>query len=143
MGKHPLISRLSKGAFHARPPLPHYLRTWNVEVVLNCMQQWGDTVSLSLKLLAFKLVMLMCLARPSQLADLASLCVNKCQFKPEGVTFLPSGLSKQAKQGKALTDFFASFLVNRQVCPVKMLRHCLQLTATLRKESSHLFIALV
>ena len=106
VGKHPLISRLLKGAFHARPPLPRYSRTWNVEVVLNCMQQWGDTVSLSLKLLTFKLVMLMCLARPSQSADLASLCVDKCQFKPEGVAFLPSGLSKQAKQGKALTDYF-------------------------------------
>ena len=106
MGKHPLISRLLKGAFHARPPLPRYSRTWNVEVVLNCMQQWGDTVSLSLKLLTFKLVMLMCLARPSRSADIASLCVDKCQFKPEGVAFLPSGLSKQAKQGKALTEYF-------------------------------------
>ena len=144
VGKHPLISRLLKGAFHARPPLPCYSQTWNVEVVLNCMQQWGDTVSLSLKLLTFKLVKLMCLARPSRSADLASLCVDKCQFKPEGVAFLPSGLSKQAKQGKALTDyFFASFPDNRQLCPVETLRHYLQLTATLRKESSHLFIALV
>ena len=48
VGKHPLISRLLKGAFHATPPLPCYSRTWNVEVVLNCMQQWSDTVSLSL-----------------------------------------------------------------------------------------------
>ena len=50
--------------------------------------------------------MLMCLARPLRSGDLASLCVDKCQFKPEGVTFLPYGLSKQAKQGKALTNYF-------------------------------------
>ena len=88
--------------------------------------------------------MLMCLARPSQSADLASLCVDKCQFKPEDITFLPSGLSKQAKQGKALTDyFFASFPDNRQLFPVETLHHYLQLTATLRKEPSCLFIALV
>ena len=112
VGKHPLVSRLLKGAFHARPPLPRYTRTWNVQVVLNCMQQWVDTTSLSLKLLSFKLVMLLCLARPSRSADLASLCIDKCQFKPEGVLFLPSELSKQSRQGKPLTDyFFASFLI--------------------------------
>ena len=86
VGKHPLVSRLLlKGTFHARPPLPRYTRTWNVQVVLNCMQQWVDTTSLSLKLLSFKLVMLLCLARPSHSADLASLCIYKCQFKPQGV----------------------------------------------------------
>ena len=57
VGKHPLVSRLlRKGTFHARPPLSLYTRTWNVQVVLNCMQQWVDTTSLSLKLLSFKLV---------------------------------------------------------------------------------------
>ena len=39
VGKHPLVSWLLKEAFHARPPLSHYTRTWNVQVVLNCMQQ--------------------------------------------------------------------------------------------------------
>ena len=112
VGKHPLVPRLLEGAFHARPPLPRYTRTWNVQVVLNCMQQWVDTASLSLKLLSFKLVMLLCLARPSRSADLASLCIDKCQFKPQGVLFLPSELSKQSRQGKPLTDyFFVSFLI--------------------------------
>ena len=112
VGKHPLVFRLLKGTFHARPPLPCDTRMWNVQVVLNCMQQWVDTTSLSLKLLSFKLVMLLCLARPSRSADLASLCIDKCQFKPEGVLFLPSELSKQSRQGKPLADyFFASFLI--------------------------------
>jgi len=72
-GKHPLVARVLKGAFHARPPLPHYSTTWDVQVVLNSISGWGDTHSLSLKLLTYKLVMLMALARPSRSADLASL----------------------------------------------------------------------
>ena len=85
----------------------------------------------------------MCLARPSQLADLASLCIDKCQFKPEGVAFLPSGLSKQAKQGKALTDYFLQ--VSRTIGSFAQwkLCHYLHLATKLRKQSSHLFIALV
>ena len=146
VGKHPLISRLLKGAFHARPPLPRYSRTWDVQVVLNCMEQWGDTMSLPLKLVTFKLVMLMCLVRPSRSAELASLHVDRCHFKPKGVTFLPSGLAKQARQSKPLTNFFfASFPDNKQLCPVQTLRHYLRMTEKLRKatSNSHLFVAIV
>ena len=35
VGRHPLISRLLKGIFHDRPPLPRYTNTWNVQTVLN------------------------------------------------------------------------------------------------------------
>ena len=94
VGKHPLVARLLKGAFYARPPLPRYTGTWNVQVVLDCMLQWGDTTSLSLKLLTYKLVMLMSLARPSRSANLASLCIDHCHYKPEGVVFVPSVLAK-------------------------------------------------
>ena len=76
VGKHPLVSRVLKGAFNARPPLPQYTGTWDVQVVLDCMLQWGDTISLPLKLLTYKLVMLMSLARPSHSADFTSLCLK-------------------------------------------------------------------
>ena len=39
------LYRLLKGAFHARPSLPRYTDTWNVQVVLDCILQWGDTTS--------------------------------------------------------------------------------------------------
>ena len=35
VGKHPLVTRVFKGAFHARSPLPRYTTTWNVQVVLD------------------------------------------------------------------------------------------------------------
>jgi len=85
---------------------PHYTSTWNVQVVLDCISQWGDTRSLSLKLLAYKLVMLMALTRPSRSADLVSLTISKCQFKPEGVSFLSYNLAKQSRQGKPLVEIF-------------------------------------
>jgi len=66
--------------------------------------------------------MLMSLAKPSRSADLASLHLDNCQFKPEGVVFLPSSLAKQSRQGKALIDYyFASFPDNKQLCPVETL----------------------
>jgi len=144
VGKHPLVARVLKGAFHARPPLPRYTATWSVQVVLDQILQWGDTKSLQLKLLTFKLVMLMSLARPSRSADLASLCVDKCHFKPEGVSFQPASLAKQSRQGKSLTDyFFASFPDNAELCPVATLRRYQTVTSSLRKDSNKLFVAIV
>ena len=34
VGKHPTVTRLLKGAFHERPPLPRYTSTWDVNAVL-------------------------------------------------------------------------------------------------------------
>ena len=64
----------------------------------------------------------------------------------EGVAFLPSGLAKQAWEGKPLTEiFFASFPDKKQLCPVQTLHHYLHLTDTLRKTtlSSRLFVAII
>ena len=53
VGKHSLVARVLKGAFHARPPLPRYTTTWNVQIVLDGISEWGNTTSLSLKLLIY------------------------------------------------------------------------------------------
>ena len=45
--KYPIITRLLKGAFHARPPLPCYTVTWNVQALLEYIEGMGTTTSLS------------------------------------------------------------------------------------------------
>ena len=107
IGKHPMITRLLKGAFHARPPLPRYTATWNVQSVLEYLEGMGTTSSLSLKQLSHKLCMLLAPTRPSRSADLASLQIDRCRFNPEGVTFLPAVLAKQSRPCKALTEYFS------------------------------------
>ena len=76
VGKHPMVARLLKGAFHTRPPLPRYMA---VQVVLQYLEGLGPSTSLSLKLLTYKLVMLLALTRPSHSADLASLHLTRRQ----------------------------------------------------------------
>ena len=145
VGKHPTISRLLKGAFHSRPPLPRYTSTWNVQVVLQYLEGLGPSNTLPLKQLTFKLTMLMCLTRPSRSADLASLQLDRRQYKPEGVVFLPSALAKQSSQGRELREFFfPSFPHNNTLCPVETLRCYERATASLRPEdTSKLFVAIV
>ena len=123
VGKHPCISRLLKGAYHSRPPLPRYTATWDVQIVLRYFEGLDPTSALPLKLLTFKLVMLLALTRPSRFADLATLQVDRRCYRPEGVVFLPAALAKQSSQGRVLKEFFfPSFPHNINLCPVATLR---------------------
>ena len=48
VGQHPMITRLVKGVFHSRLPLPRYTHTWDVQMVLNFLKSLGDNWKLSL-----------------------------------------------------------------------------------------------
>ena len=78
IGKHPMITRLLKGAFLARPPLPCHTVIWNVQALLEYIKGMGTTISLSLKQLSHKLYMLLALTRPSWSVDFASLRIDRC-----------------------------------------------------------------
>ena len=73
LGQHPLVCRLLKGAFHVRPPLPHYSRTWDFSTVLTYPNDHNlQDNSISLRLLILLTVMLLALTRLLRLADLLS-----------------------------------------------------------------------
>ena len=123
MGQHPLVTRLLKGVYHDRPPLPRYTSTWNVEVVLSYLKALGHNSSVSLKHLTWKTTMLLALTRPSRAADLSNLDIKGRQYRPEGVAFLPHTLAKQSRQGKPIKEFFfPSFPDDPDLCPVMTLK---------------------
>ena len=73
VGQHPTVTRLLKGVFHDRPPLPRYSSTWNVQLVLDFLGALGKNEDLTLKHLTWKTVMLLALTRPSRSADFSQL----------------------------------------------------------------------
>ena len=106
IGQHPLVSRLLKGVFHVRSPLPRYSETWDVSMVLRYLTSLKLTGEISLKALTLKTVMLLALTRPSRSVDLARLDISFVQKSPEGFFFRPVTLAKQDRQGKKLAEFF-------------------------------------
>ena len=72
IGQYPLVSRLLKGAFQTRPPLPRYQGIWDVSIVLHHIGSHCLDHSLTLKQLSLRTVMLLALTRSSRSADLAS-----------------------------------------------------------------------
>ena len=124
VGKHPMVTRLIKGAFQERPPQPRYTETWNVATVTTYLESLGDNEKMtSLNDLSYKTVMLMALTRPSRSADIANLSLGHRKYSPEGVSFQPTQLAKQSRPSKSITEFFfPSFSGNPLLCPVTTLR---------------------
>ena len=60
-GEHPLIKRLMKGFFNARPTFPRYNYTWDPETVLLFLDKWSPPQDLSRKDFTLKLVMMIAL----------------------------------------------------------------------------------
>ena len=96
VSKHPLICRLIKGVFQARPPLPRYSHTWDVQKVLNYLNSLGDNRTLSLKHLSWKVTMLLALSHLSRSADLSELDLSR-RVQTRWSPFLPKGLSQTVK----------------------------------------------
>ena len=123
IGQHPAITRVLKGAYQSRPPLPRYSSFWDVGVVIEYLKTLGPNESLSLRMLTLKTTMLMALTRPSRAADLCSLDIQARSYVTNGVIFRATHLSKQSRASKPLADFFfPAFQEDVNVCPVSTLR---------------------
>ena len=84
IGKHPLVSRMLKGAFNERPPRPKYESIWEVDLVLAMFKKDGPSRTLLLQELTVKTAMLLALIRPCRGADLAELDLSNRSYIPEG-----------------------------------------------------------
>ena len=144
IGQHPLVTRLLKGAFQTRPPLPRYTGTWDVNQVLNLLKNDPLDKGISLKHLSHRTVMLLALTRPSRSLDLAKLDLRGYRNTPEGAVFTPFALAKQSRPGKEVKEFFfPSFPENIKLCPVHSLKMYIERTKALRGDNNQLFISFI
>ena len=144
VGQHPLVNRLVKGVFNARPPIPRYSSTWDVQIVLNYLESLGNNDTLSLKQLTLKTAFLMAITRPSRTADLSQLDTARLRNNITGVAFLPSVLAKQSRQGRSIVEFFFPlFPDNPALCPVKAIRAYLDRTESLRGTEVKMFLSYI
>ena len=123
VGEHPLVSRVLKGAYNARPPLPRYNTFWDVGVVLQYIKGLGQNSSLTLHQISIKTAMLLALTRPSRSADLANLDISARTYVASGVIFKPLHLSKRSRASRPMEDFFfPEFTQDPGLCPVQALK---------------------
>ena len=123
IGQHPLVSRLMRGIYNSRPPVPQYCNTWDVASVLSWIKNQGDNQDLPVKELSGKLALLMALVSANRTSQLQALDLQLRSYSPNGVTFQLASLTKKRKTGAPLKEcFFASFAQDSRLCVVQCLR---------------------
>jgi len=134
VGKHPLVIRHMRAIFNQRTPTSKYQFTWDVDTVLNEILSWGDNDVLTIKLLTWKLVMLLALASAGRSSELSLLNCN-C-MKQQG-SFIYFELPKHTKTCRPGLDnrkiTFEAFKENSTLCIVNCINDYIKHTQIWRK----------
>ena len=134
VGKHPLVVRLMRGVYNARPPQPRYLTTWDVGQVLHHISSLGRNRDLSLKQLSHKLVVLLALANASRASEIYALDIRYMSRDRDGISFAIADLTKTARPGKKRSIYYPSLKEEERLCPVNALNEYLRHTEQRREE---------
>ena len=144
VGQHPLVCRFLKGVFNARPPMPRYSHTWDVDKVLSFLESQLDNEELSFQMLSHKLAMLMALTNADRCSDLVALDLNFLSYQAGGAKFIIPGLTKSRRAGPPIEAFYTEFPESPRLCPVRTLRAYENRSREFRRkpgEKNPLFIA--
>ena len=130
VGQHPLVSRLMKGVYVSRPPVPRYARTWDVSVVLNYLRSLP--LPLSWHDLTLKLVVLLALATHRRCSDLHRLDIQYINFSATSVKCGLTGLSKTQKPGDPAREIVLPYYSNELLCSNRCLQEYIVFSAVHR-----------
>lgn len=143
VGSHPLVSRFMKGVYHRRPPRPKYTFTWDVKVVLDMLQAWGEPATLSDRNLTLKLTMLLALAGAHRSGELRHLAVEGLRHHGDYVVLRLMELTKTQRVGTPLKEVSVAAYTDARLCPVRTLEEYLRRSASWHaKRPTQLLLAL-
>jgi hypothetical protein len=101
-GSHPLVCRFMKGVFETKPSLPRYSETWDVNIVINYLAALGPPDGLTMKVLTYKVVMLLALLSGQRRQTLHALDINSMQLDSDKCIYTIRTLLKTSRVGHHL-----------------------------------------
>ena len=124
IGEAPLIKKFLRGAFNARPQLPRYTSTWDVNIVLNYLRGVAPSKSLSLKQLTLKTAALLLLLSSHRGQTIMNFKIgSKMELRNNSVCFHIDDLLKTSKPGHHISPIsFKAFPADRRLCVVTYLK---------------------
>ncbi len=133
-GQHPLVKRLLTGVYNECPPTPKYTSTWDVQQVLEYLEQLGPSNALDDTQLTHKLAMLLALTSAGRASDLQAMELEYMADHGDRITFTlvgPTKTSRPWRQRPTIT--IKAFTDKPTLDPVACLRHYIIRTAMWRK----------
>ena len=145
VGCDPLVSRLLKGIYNLRPPLPRYSSTWDVSFLTQYLGTLLPLNSLSLKQLTLKTVSLCALCSAGRSQTLGALSISNSVQHKESIQFIVTERLKTSRPGRpSVIVIFPSVPSKPHVCPMSTVSAYITCTCNLRNPTdSRLFISFV
>ena len=150
VGQHPYIIRLLKGVFNTRPPKVKLLPEWDLQKVLEMLQNkpFEPLKNANLKYVTWKTIFLIAITTFRRCSDLQALRIGdgNISVHSTGVFFIRHGLAKQDRPGHIGSKIFVpGFKENKLLDPKRALLQYLKMTDNFRGEDrsdSKLFLAI-
>ena len=144
LGEHPVIVRLLKGMYVTCPPQSRYTTTWDVNILLNCLETWDPLGDLTLKQLAIKTVALVALVSAQRSQTLAALRLDFMHETANSIQFVIQDILKTSRPGKRpLSVLLPAFPDNPKLCVYSAVCAYIARTQTVREtlKTTKLFIS--
>ena len=133
-----------KGIFNLKPTKARYCEIWDVNKVLLYLQRLSPVAKLSLKMLTFKLAMLIALTLASRTQSIHLLNISNMKKGYDTYTLQYSDLLKQTKPGRNNpVAVLKAYPVDRRLCVIFTLKEYLKRTEKIRNDRTCLFISYV
>ena len=140
VGNHPLISRLVKGVYQLRTPMPKYKNTWDTDKLVNFFKNQEDSLNLHLKEHTQKLCALLMLESTQRVQTIHLVKIQHIFIHERGCTILIPEKLKTTRPNYHQKPLQIERKAEEKICPVACLEQYLDRTKTLRGNSDNLLV---
>ena len=138
------VKKLLKGIFQLRPALPKYNVTWDVSKVLLYLADLGTAKDLSLKLLSYKVIMLLALLSGQRSQTLHFIDLQNIEFRQNSLVIRIGDLVKQSRPGYHMSEMsIPEYSQDNRLCPIVTLKCYMERTKNIRGKTTKLFISCI
>ena len=132
------------GLFNLRPSKPKYVQFWDTSKVLCYLRQLPPVKDISLKMLTWKLAVLVALTQSSQSHSMSLLMLDGMVKDGNTYTLFYANLLKQCRKGRRKTVVtIKKYKTDSRICVYSTLQEYIRWTEDIRGSKKRLFISYI
>ena len=144
VGSHPLVNRFLEAVFNARPCVSRYQSVWDPSLVLGYLKTLSPLVSLSLKELTLRLVMLIALVTGQRRQSIHLMDLGSMHKNADHYNFIVRDLVKQSAPGRKQPELILPvFKEDYGICVYSVLTEYIKRTLPHRGGGTRLSLSFV
>lgn len=139
-----IIGRFMRGVFRQRPTKAKYATTWDIDPVLDYIENLPSGDAANLKELSEKTILLLLLTTAHRLQTMALIDIRNIKETKTGIEIKIPKLIKTSKPGKCQPNLILPFFEERKdICAARAVLEYIKRTKNIRGDHSDLFISTV